>query len=88
MYVLEFTVIAGFKFQFDSANNMSGELPVRDYLGMANPSHGAAVLVSSMAAIRQKHGELLSTHWGRVTHEYTNIDSDNGLSPGRRNAIV
>ena len=32
------------------------------------------------------------THWGRVTHicvgKLTNIDSDNGLSPGRRQAII
>ena len=31
-------------------------------------------------------------HWGRVTHicvgNLTNIDSDNGLSPGRRQAII
>ena len=35
--------------------------------------------------------ELL-THWGRVTHicvgKLTNIGSDNGLSPGRRQAII
>ena len=33
-----------------------------------------------------------STHWGRVTHicvsTNINIDSDNGLSPGRRQAII
>ena len=33
-----------------------------------------------------------STHWGRVTHicvsDLTSIDSDNGLSPGRRQAII
>ena len=32
------------------------------------------------------------THWGRVTHMWisklTNIGSDNGLSPGRRQAII
>ena len=32
------------------------------------------------------------THWGRVTYicisNLTNIDSDNGLSPGRRQAII
>ena len=32
------------------------------------------------------------THWGRVTHicvsDLTSIDSDNGLSPGRRQAII
>ena len=36
------------------------------------------------------HNEL--THWGRVTHicigKLTNIGSDNGLSPGRRRAII
>ena len=35
---------------------------------------------------------LLSTHWDRVTHIYigklTIIGSDNGLSPGRRQAII
>ena len=32
------------------------------------------------------------THWGRVTHlcvsKLTSIDSDNGLSPGRHQAII
>ena len=27
------------------------------------------------------------THWGRVTHKLTSIGSDNGLSPGRCQAI-
>ena len=35
---------------------------------------------------------LLSTHWGRVTHicisKLTIIGSDNGLSPGRRQAVI
>ena len=35
---------------------------------------------------------LLLTHWGRVTHKcvsiLTSIGSDNGLSPGRRQAII
>ena len=35
---------------------------------------------------------VLITHWGRVTHicvgKLTNIGSDNGLSPGRRQAII
>ena len=38
----------------------------------------------------KKFSEL--THWGRVTHicvsKLTIIDSDNGLSPGRRQAII
>ena len=37
-------------------------------------------------------GERLLTHWGRVTHicvsDLTNIGSDNGLSPARRQAII
>ena len=35
---------------------------------------------------------MLLTHWGRVTHicvsKLTTIDSDNGLSPDRRQAII
>ena len=38
------------------------------------------------------HWSLFLTHWGRVTHicvdKLTIIDSDNGLSPGRRQAII
>ena len=37
-------------------------------------------------------GEGTLTHWGRVTHicvsNLSTIDSDNGLSPGRRQAII
>ena len=36
--------------------------------------------------------EMLKTHWGRVTHlcvsKLSSIASDNGLSPGRRQAIM
>ena len=35
---------------------------------------------------------IILTHWGRVTHmcvsELTGIGSDNGLSPGRRQATI
>ena len=35
---------------------------------------------------------LLISHWGRVTHicvsDLTSIGSDNGLSPGRRQAVI
>ena len=35
---------------------------------------------------------VIFTHWGRVTHicasDLTNIGSDNGLSPGRRQAVI
>ena len=38
------------------------------------------------------HNHMCLTHWGRVTHicvsKQTNIGSDNGLSPGRRLAII
>ena len=37
-------------------------------------------------------GDAALTHWGRVTHicvsDLTSIGSDNGLSPGRRQAII
>ena len=40
----------------------------------------------------QFHINHCLTHWGRVTHicigKLTNIDSDNGLSPERRQAII
>ena len=39
-----------------------------------------------------KINQYLLTHWGRVTHicvgKLNIIDSDNGLSPGRRKAII
>ena len=38
------------------------------------------------------HQDRKPTHWGRVTHicvsKLTMIGSDNGLSPGRRQAII
>ena len=51
---------------------------------------GAKVLLPAVGDRRFKHGS--STHWGRVTHicvnKLTVIGSDNGLSPGRRQAII
>ena len=45
--------------------------------------------------VRSLHHDTISrmlTHWGRVTHicitKLTTIGSDNGLSPGRRQAII
>ena len=42
--------------------------------------------------IKQHDKDRLLTHWGRVTHicvgKLTSIGSDNGLSPGRRQAII
>ena len=47
-------------------------------------------IVCEMAVILSRGDEL--THWGRVTHisvsKLTIIGSDNGLSPGRRQAII
>ena len=48
----------------------------------------------SLAMLRQIQGfyNTDSTHWGRVTHicvsKLTIIGSDNGLSPGQRQAII
>ena len=45
----------------------------------------------AFVGILEKHSNVL-THWGWVTHicvnELTTIGSDNGLSPGRRQAII
>ena len=42
--------------------------------------------------IISRHGSHISIYWGRVTHicvgNLTLIGSDNGLSPGRRQAII
>ena len=52
------------------------------------------VLSLSLGRIPTTHhySEVLLTHWGRVTHicvsKLTIIGSDNGLSPGRRQAII
>ena len=52
--------------------------------------HGGLSLWGDQPANNNLLGQL--THWGRVTHIYvsklTNIGSDNGLSPGRRQAII
>ena len=46
--------------------------------------------LTTLQGILQNEAKL--THWGRVTHicvgEQTIIGSDNGLSPGRRQAII
>ena len=45
-----------------------------------------------ISSILEKGGPDLLNHWGRVTHicvsKVTIIGSDNGLSPGRRQAII
>ena len=59
--------------------------------------HGACRLTTIAGAtiqcpIKQLSQQLILTHWGRVTHicvsKLSNIGSDNGLSPGRRQAII
>ena len=50
--------------------------------------HKGLILAGSFTSARL----TTLTHWGRVTHIYvsklTSIGSDNGLSPGRRQAII
>ena len=49
-------------------------------------------LTNYTTAIGGMFQEQVLTHWGRVTHicvgNLTLIGSDNGLSPGRRHAII
>ena len=49
-------------------------------------------ILRALWVLFQVHDQLWLTHWGRVTHicvgKLTIIDSDNGLSPGRRQAII
>ena len=51
-----------------------------------------ALIMTSLFNVTIKHFLSVLTHWGRVTHicvtELTIIGSDNGLSPGRRQAII
>ena len=63
-------------------------LSKRNFIGMVraegrNPSLGAC---------KKPHAAQHLTHWGRVTHicisKLTIIGSDNGLSPGQRQAII
>ena len=51
------------------------------------------ILVQFIADVKRRFGSLrILTHWGRVTHicvsKLTIIDSVNGLSPDRRQAII
>ena len=70
-------------------------------LSDAEPQSYAGLMLSHQvipASWSAAHAEPLSydclmlTHWGRVTHlcasKLTTIGSDNGLSPGRRQAII
>ena len=51
-----------------------------------------AARLTAFIATRAGFTDMYLTHWGRATHicvsKLTNIGSDNGLSPGRRQAII
>ena len=55
-------------------------------------THGHYIVWYSRECIQRKAFNRYLTHWGRVTHicvrNLTTIGSDNGLSPGRRQAII
>ena len=60
-----------------------------------HPNHTGAYELTSFSVsggVDTLSSWLILTHWGRVTHiwvgKLTIIDSDNGLSPGRRQAII
>ena len=56
------------------------------------PLSASLVIRDSIGDIVRSGFHFVLTHWGRVTHicvsELTIIGSDNGLSPGRRQAII
>ena len=60
--------------------------------GMRYIKHQYMVLRMTQLLCMYAWYELILTHWGRVTHicvgNLTIIGSDNGLSPGRRQAII
>ena len=65
------------------------------YLALWQIGPNAAVQANAACRIQQQcewHSWFSLTHWGRVMHicvvELTVIGSDNGLSPGRRQAII
>ena len=51
-----------------------------------------AIEIHEYFSFKNNRNERVLTHWGRVTHicvsKQTIIGSDNGLSPGRRQAII
>ena len=67
--------------------------PFSFYSIIVNPAIMLTLLMFSMSQTRiHRRRNGLLTHWGRVTHicvsKLTIIGSDNGLSPGRRQAII
>ena len=64
-------------------------------ISLYKTSYCAWILSFNIAHSMRLQGSIagsLLTHWGRVTHlcasKLTSIGSDNGLSPGRRQAII
>ena len=61
------------------------------FLVLTNPICNVSESYSRLETDANEYREWL-THWGRVTHicvsKLTTIGSDNGLSPGRRQAII
>ena len=78
------------KFAFD----VSEEPMVRYFEhGQSNPTYSIQYAKKKLVLRKKPVSSILSlTHWGRVTHicvgKLTIIGSDNGLSPGRRQAII
>ena len=58
----------------------------------ASHPHKQLWLVAFVCSLYQMSESLSLTHWGGLTHicvsDLTSIGSDNGLSPGRRQAII
>ena len=55
-------------------------------------TQSSVIITREQQDIWRNNDKFVLTHWGRVTHicvsELTIIGSDNGLSPGRRQAII
>ena len=83
--------------QYDNITNSSVKVDNESKLELANGTSNP-VLNNELCGVYRLNGshcdimEPLLTHWGRVTHicvgNLAIIGSDNGLSPGRRQAII
>ena len=65
---------------------------MRDWVKTYESNKKFGVCLKTEVIILNNYGLLFLTHWGRVTHicvnKLTTIGSDNGLSPGWRQAII
>ena len=65
---------------------------VNHALGVTIPRRNGLISLLLLNMVLEGSVGYKLTHWGRVTHicigRNTNIGSDNGLSPGRRQAII